>query len=292
MLLFRPDVVHRPANDQEHAAAEHPQQQVDLAQAGDGGTADLYVAVHEMIFRVLIGTLFSRGIDREQVEWLAERFDAMKPYINARFLSLGTLDWLPLPDIRRGKQALADLDAFVYDLMERRRAEGVREEGGDILDILLTTTDLQGNRLSDQTIRDECMMVLFGGHETTAGSLTWTLGLLADNPDKQNPMLFSNFLMRVQDLGVISRRQAQALYNRYFNVKFVSLRGDYNTCSQTCPVRDQVMSDMRAELHDKELGLMRASSDQGSFYRADNLLKEADLVLEATCRACANGSRQ
>lgn len=118
------------------------------------------------------------------------------------------------------------------------------------------------------------------------------LAIAAENPDKQNPMLFSDFLMRVQDLGVISRRQAESLYNRYFNVKFVSLRGDYNTCSQTCPVRDQVMSDMRAELHDKELGLMRASSDQGSFYRADNLLKEADLVLEATCRACASEPRR
>ena len=104
-------------------------------------------------------------------------------------------------------------------------------------------------------------------------------------------MLFSDHLMRVNDMGVISKRQAELLYNRYFNVKFVSLRGDYNTCSQTCPVRDQVMSDMRAELHDKELGLMRASADRASFYRADNLLKEADLVLEATCRACGAGAR-
>ena len=78
-------------------------------------------------------------------------------------------------------------------------------------------------------------------------------------------------------------------YNRYFNVKFVSLQGDYNTCSQTCPIRKQVMSDMQAELHDKELGLLRASNDAASFYRADHLLKETDLVLEATCRACQAG---
>jgi hypothetical protein len=36
---------------------------------------------------------------------------------------------------------------------------------------------------------------------------------------------------------------------------------------------------------------MRVSADSASFYRADNLLKEADLVLEATCRACAAGKR-
>jgi hypothetical protein len=115
------------------------------------------------------------------------------------------------------------------------------------------------------------------------------LTLAEANPDKNNRRYFSDHLMRVQDMGVISRRQAEGLYNRYFNVKFVSLQGDYNTCSQTCPIRKQVMSDMKAELHDKELGLLRASNDAASFYRADHLLKETDLVLEATCRACLAG---
>lgn len=115
------------------------------------------------------------------------------------------------------------------------------------------------------------------------------LSLAEENPDRNNRKLFSDHLMRVQDMGIISRRQAKGLYNRYFNVKFVSLQGDYNTCSQTCPIRKQVMSDMQAELHDKELGLLRASNDSASFYRADHLLKETDLVLEATCRACLAG---
>ncbi len=117
------------------------------------------------------------------------------------------------------------------------------------------------------------------------------LAIAEENPDKSNKVRFSDHLMRVNEMGVISRRQAEALYNRYFNVKFVSLQGDYNTCSQTCPVRKQVMSDMQAELHDKELGLMRASADPASFYRADTLLKETDLVLEATCRACVAGAQ-
>jgi hypothetical protein len=49
---------------------------------------------------------------------------------------------------------------------------------------------------------------------------------------------------------------------------------------------------MKAELHDKELGLLRASADQQSFYRADHLLKETELVLEATCSACEAQSRR
>lgn len=109
----------------------------------------------------------------------------------------------------------------------------------------------------------------------------------ADRPDAENRRIFSDHLIRVSDQGVISRRQAQALYNRYFNVKFVSLTGDYNTCSQTCPVQDKVLGEMRTELLDKELGLMKISGDAESYYRADHLLKESQLVLQATCQACA-----
>lgn len=115
------------------------------------------------------------------------------------------------------------------------------------------------------------------------------LALAEANPSPENRVLFSDFLVGQQQAGTISRRQARAHYNRYFGVKFVSLQGDYNTCSQTCPVRETVLADMRTELQHKERGLLRASEDSESFYRADTLLKEAELVLEATCRACEAG---
>ena len=117
-----------------------------------------------------------------------------------------------------------------------------------------------------------------------------TLATAEANPDPENKRGFSDHLMRVNAMGVISKRQAQELYNRYFNVKFVSLSGDYNTCSQVCPVQARVVSDMKNELQDKELGLLRVTGDSSGYYRADNLLKETQLVLTATCRACAAGS--
>ena len=117
------------------------------------------------------------------------------------------------------------------------------------------------------------------------------LSIAEDNPDADNKSRFSDHLLRVNEQGVISRRQAKELYNRYFNVKFVSFTGDYNTCAQACPVQTQVLNNMQLELHDKQLGLLKASNDKTSYYRADHLLKEAQLVLEATCRACAAGGR-
>ena len=115
------------------------------------------------------------------------------------------------------------------------------------------------------------------------------LSVATENPNRDNKRLFSDFLVSISDQGIISKRQARATYNRYFNVKFVSLTGDYNTCSQTCPVRDKVLADMYGELLDKEQGLVKASEDSATYYRSDHLLKEAQLVLEATCRACEAG---
>ena len=116
------------------------------------------------------------------------------------------------------------------------------------------------------------------------------LDIAAENPDANNKRQFSDFLVRASDSGIISKRQAKSTYNRYFNIKFVSLTGEYNTCSQTCPTRSKVLAEMQGELLDKELGLVRASADNASYYRADHLLKEAQLVLEATCRACEAGN--
>jgi hypothetical protein len=46
---------------------------------------------------------------------------------------------------------------------------------------------------------------------------------------------------------------------------------------------------MERELTDKERGLMKVSLDSSGYYRADELYQEVELVLEATCTACAAG---
>ena len=115
------------------------------------------------------------------------------------------------------------------------------------------------------------------------------LDIAEGDPKAENKRLFSEFLVWSSEQGILSKRQARDYYNRYFNVKFVSLQSDYNNCSHTCPRRDSVMLDMERELGDKERGLLKVSLDNSGYYRADELFQEMDLVLEATCTACAAG---
>jgi len=112
------------------------------------------------------------------------------------------------------------------------------------------------------------------------------LSIAEGDPKLGNKRIFSEFLVWSSDEGLLSQRQARDYYNRYFNVKFMSMQGDYNNCSHTCPRRERVMLDMERELSDKERGLLKVSLDSAGYYRSDELYQEIELVLEATCTAC------
>lgn len=114
------------------------------------------------------------------------------------------------------------------------------------------------------------------------------LGIAEGDPKPRNREVFSEFFVWAADRGLISRLQATQYYNRYFNVKFMALAGDYNNCAQTCPDKLRVLDAMEKELLDKQLGMLKVSRDQAGYYRAARLLQEAELVLEATCQACAS----
>ncbi|MCW8884374.1 MAG: hypothetical protein OQK12_03845 [Motiliproteus sp.] len=112
------------------------------------------------------------------------------------------------------------------------------------------------------------------------------LEIAKGDPKPENRRVFSDFLVWSQQQGLLSKRQAQDYYNRYFNLKFVAMQGDYNNCSSLCPNKKQVLRTMEQELVDKELGLLQISRDRTGYQRADRLLQETELVLEATCSAC------
>nr|BAC86562.1 unnamed protein product [Homo sapiens] len=53
------------------------------------------------------------------------------------------------------------------------------------LDLLLSVTDDEGNRLSHEDIREEVDTFMFEGHDTTAAAINWSLYLLGSNPEVQ-----------------------------------------------------------------------------------------------------------
>ena len=135
---------------------------------------------------------------------------------------------------------------------------------------------------------DSVQTELLGGCEVHFDRYYDELLTIAEgDPKAENKRVFSEFLVWSKDQGLLSRRQAEQYYNRYFNVKFVALEGEYNNCSHSCPRRDLVYREMERELNAKQRGLVKVAMDSEGYYRANELYQEVELVLEATCTACA-----
>lgn len=148
-----------------------------------GDELDFAAELRELTLRIIVQALFDLDL-AEQGSRLSQLFaivvEGHRPGIGAllrpNFISapsrLGRNDPLHTP--------AAELDAFVYGLIARRRAEG--SDHGDVLSMLLEARDEDGQPLSDVEIRDQAMTLIVAGHETTFTALSWALDLLTQHP--------------------------------------------------------------------------------------------------------------
>ncbi len=133
----------------------------------------------EVILRAVFGVREQDRFDRARtlVKNFANRAHPITMFSFAR------RDLGPLSPWARFKRARGALDDFVYEEIERRRAQPDLEHRSDVLSLLLRATDEDGQPMTQQELRDELVTVLGAGHETTATAIAWAFVLLLHNPD-------------------------------------------------------------------------------------------------------------
>ena len=92
----------------------------------------------------------------------------------------------PTPANRRAGRAQRQLYDIVKGIIDRRRATNTASE--DLLSLLLRARDpdaLGADTLDEAEVRDQALVFLLAGHETTATALTFALHLLGRHPDVQ-----------------------------------------------------------------------------------------------------------
>jgi cytochrome P450 len=110
---------------------------------------------------------------REQLVSLIEGFH---PMLFAKFFRRRIF-----PPWVRFQRAYEALRQQIFALINENRSQLEGRE--DILSLLIKARDEQGQGLSDQEIMDQLIAILFGGHDTTAVTLSWSLYLLHRNPE-------------------------------------------------------------------------------------------------------------
>ena len=146
----------------------------------DGQTVDMSAEMMRLTLAIVGRTLFDTHIEAEAGEIGAALSEAIHLFHVLMLPGAETLEKLPLPFVRRFREARARLDAVIYRLIAEHRASG--EDRGDLLSMLLSAQDEDQSRMTDAQVRDEAMTLFLAGHDTTANALTWTWFLLSENP--------------------------------------------------------------------------------------------------------------
>ena len=147
---------------------------------------ELLPSMQSLTLEVIMRAVF--GVEEEdRREELARRLrDMLQPVANR----LGILV-MALSGGRRGmtraQRRLAEkralVDEAIYAEIARRRDAPDLDEREDILSMLLTARDEDGQPMSDVELRDELVTLLVAGHETTSAGLAWTFELVLRHPD-------------------------------------------------------------------------------------------------------------
>jgi cytochrome P450 len=144
--------------------------------------ADMHAEMSRLTLRVVGRLLFGSDVERA-VPVVAEAFPILGEYARARAFSPARLPrgW-PTPSNRRAARAQRAVYGVCDELIAQRRAGPT---GGDDLLSLLVEARNDGEQLDDAEIRDQVLIFLLAGHDTTALALTFALHLLGGHPDTQ-----------------------------------------------------------------------------------------------------------
>lgn len=142
---------------------------------------DLQRELSLMTMRTFQRTMLSSAIAEEQLPRLIELLALQARYVLGRIVTFWAPPWLPVPGQRRGEPAKQEIRSLIAAEIVKRQADPIDEP--DLLNRLLELKNEEGEPLSVEELCDELSGFLIAGFDTTAAAITWSLALLATNPE-------------------------------------------------------------------------------------------------------------
>ena len=150
-------------------------------------------STQEISLRVILRAVF--GIDE------GERFDRLRKLLGSlmesfnspwrssflllKFLQRDLGPWSPWGHFLRQKQQVNEL--LIAEIRERQSQPN--SSGEDILSLMMSARDEDGQPMTEAELRDELMTLLFAGHETTASALAWAFYWIHRLPEVREKLL-------------------------------------------------------------------------------------------------------
>ena len=161
-----------------------------------GEARNIHNDMMNVTLRIVLRSLFGAEMDKH-MRIIEPALEAIM-VSSSGFNSIAFYMRIPTPTRKQHFLAVDRLNEVVYALIARGREKLASDQspasngdplspapGGakDLLTLLLTARDDDGNSMSDQQLRDEVITLLLAGHETTALNLSWAWYLLAQHSE-------------------------------------------------------------------------------------------------------------
>jgi cytochrome P450 family 110 len=150
-------------------------------------------SMQEISLRVILKTVF--GLDEGErftqlKELLRSVLDLSGSPLRASMLFFPALQkdlgaWSPWGKFLRQKH---QIDKLIYTEIQERR-DNPNTSRNDILSLMMSARDENGEPMTDVELRDELMTLLVAGHETTASAITWALYWIHHLPEVRQKLL-------------------------------------------------------------------------------------------------------
>ncbi|MEU8570613.1 cytochrome P450 [Streptomyces pathocidini] len=158
---------------------EHTEAEIGVWRNGD--VIDVNTRMSTITNRVVTHALFSSDLVRTRADEVGGLIEMYFDGLFWRYLDpTGLAAYLPTPTNRRYRYAVRRIHRAVDEVIDTYRATG--SDHGDLLSMLMSARDENGDRLSSDEIHDQVLTFLIAGTESTAATLSWTLHLLSTRP--------------------------------------------------------------------------------------------------------------
>lgn len=150
-----------------------------------GRPVDLDAECRAVAMRAFCRSVLGLDLD-EHTDRIGEALRVALSYVADRGARpLNAPSWLPTPTKRRAEDARTELRRYAEDILRGCRTDETRE--APLVRALMAATDPDtGRPLSDDAIRDELIVFLLAGHDTTATTLAYALWAIGRNPQMQH----------------------------------------------------------------------------------------------------------
>lgn len=158
-----------------------------------GDSLNIRAEMQKIALSVILRTIFglNEGKKYDLIEaTLSKMLKLVESPVTSGFLlipwlqkDLGT--WSPWGRFVRDRAAL---DVLIYAEIAERRQSPDRDRT-DILSVLISSKDADGNGMSDLELRDELLTLLFAGHETSATAIAWAIYWISYLPEVKEKLL-------------------------------------------------------------------------------------------------------